>query len=260
VFSNREDCFLAAFDHAVSEARLIVADAFERESCWQDRIRCALAAFLAYLDERPDLARLFVVEAPGAGRHVLHRRAELLQQVAHVVDEGRLSTKAGRQPTSVAAEGVVGAVLTVLHLRLLDDRREPLSSLLGPLMSMIVLPYLGAGAARRELSRPSPDVAWDRRARLHDGKADPLEGLSMRLTYRTLRVLMVLAEHPGASNRMVAEGSDVVDHGQISKLLSRLARLGLAENVGRGQQKGAPNAWRLTAHGARLERAARPLR
>jgi DNA-binding MarR family transcriptional regulator len=80
----------------------------------------------------------------------------------------------------------------------------------------------------------------------------------MRLTYRTVRVLMVIAEHPGASNREIAEGSGIVDQGQISKLLNRLARLNLVENLGEGQEKGAANAWHLTARGAQVERATRP--
>jgi predicted transcriptional regulator len=177
-----------------------------------------------------------------------------------MVDGGRSGSKAGRELTSLAAEGVVGSVFTVLHVRLLDSGREPLSSLLGPLMSMVVLPYLGSAAARRELNRRAPEVATNRHSRPPRTRVDPLEGLSMRLTYRTVRVLMFMAEHPGASNREVAEGAEVADAGQISKLLSRLARLGLAENRGGGQRNGAANAWHLTAHGVRLERAARPLR
>jgi len=81
----------------------------------------------------------------------------------------------------------------------------------------------------------------------------------MRLTDRSVRVLMAIAEHPGACNREVAERSGIIDQGQISKLLARLARLNLAENLGNGQQVGMPNAWRLTPLGAKLERATRPL-
>jgi hypothetical protein len=47
---------------------------------------------------------------------------------------------------------LVGGVFAALHTRLLDQRPQPLVDLLGPLMSMIVLPYLGAAAARRELN------------------------------------------------------------------------------------------------------------
>jgi DNA-binding MarR family transcriptional regulator len=80
----------------------------------------------------------------------------------------------------------------------------------------------------------------------------------MRLTYRTVRVLMVIAERPAASNRVIAEQSGITDQGQISKLLGRLARLQLVENKGDGQEKGAANAWHLTARGAAVERATRP--
>jgi hypothetical protein len=67
----------------------------------------------------------------------------------------------------------------------------------------------------------------------------------------------VIAEQPGASNREIAEGSGIVDQGQISKLLTRLARLALVENLGGGQERGASNAWHLTPRGAEVERATR---
>jgi len=69
---------------------------------------------------------------------------------------------------------------------------------------------------------------------------------------------MVIAEQPGANNRQIAEGSGIVDQGQISKLLARLARLALVENVGDGQERGASNAWHLTPRGIQVERATRP--
>jgi hypothetical protein len=79
---------------------------------------------------------------------------------------------------------------------------------------------------------------------------DPFANLPMRLTYRTLRVLAALGAQPGASNREVADASDITDQGQISKLLGRLERLGLIVNTGPGRQPhGEPNAWRLTALG-----------
>ena len=79
----------------------------------------------------------------------------------------------------------------------------------------------------------------------------------MRLTYRTVRVLVAIGANPGASNREVAEGSGIADQGQISKLLRRLEGLQLVENHGEGQVKGAPNAWYLTERGTQVERATR---
>ena len=60
-----------------------------------------------------------------------------------------------------------------------------MSTLLGPLMGMIVLPYLGKAAAARETSRPAT-----RRKPATPPSGDPLRELDMRLTYRTVRVLL----------------------------------------------------------------------
>jgi DNA-binding MarR family transcriptional regulator len=124
-------------------------------------------------------------------------------------------------------------------------------------MSMIVLPYLGPGMARKEGDRPAP--SWlskvdevVRHEASSTGAEDPLKHVPMRITYRTARVLQAAAAHPGASNRRIGELADTYDQGQVSKLLRRLQRLGLLVNEGGGQNKGEPNAWSLTALGAKV--------
>jgi chromosome segregation and condensation protein ScpB len=111
-------------------------------------------------------------------------------------------------------------------------------------MAMIVLPYLGPAAARRELAKPVPKTA-----NAHRPERNPLGRLEMRLTYRTVRVLMAIAARPGSSNRVVAEAAEVSDQGQMSKLLARLQQLGLIQNTGGGASRGEPNAWTLTNKG-----------
>jgi hypothetical protein len=238
-----------------------VGQAYAREDSWRDGVRAGLACLLALMDEEPALAKLCIVDALGAGDRVLAQRAAVLDELAAVVDRGRSASGATREPPDLTAEGVVGAVFAVLHTRLLEEAGEPLSPLLGSLMSMIVLPYLGARSAGRELSRrsqPHPALGDDGQQPGGVGRRDPLDGLNMRLTYRTMRVLAVVGEHPGASNREIAERSGIVDQGQISKLLNRLARLELVANSGEGQERGASNAWHLTARGKQVERATRP--
>jgi hypothetical protein len=116
-------------------------------------------------------------------------------------------------------------------------------------MGMIVLPYLGPAAARKEIERPAPKRSTKRPV-VH---THPLQGLPMRLTYRTMRVLLSVAELGGRgsypSNRAVAESAGIGDQGQASKLLARLHRLGLIENQGGDPARGEPNAWVLTTTG-----------
>jgi hypothetical protein len=80
----------------------------------------------------------------------------------------------------------------------------------------------------------------------------------MRLTYRTALVLEQVAEMGGRgiypSNRLVGEKAGISDQGQVSKLLMRLASIGLLLNTGAGPTKGEPNAWRLTTLGERIVR------
>jgi AcrR family transcriptional regulator len=157
VFADREDCFLAAFEQVVDRARMLVCDAAAQERRWRERVRAGLARLLRFMDEEPGLARLCVIEALSAGPHVLLGRARVLGELADAVDCGRQAGGGGvREPPQVTAEGVVGAVFAVVHSRLTDNE-QPLSDLLGQLMSMIVLPYLGTRAAGAELSRPAPD-------------------------------------------------------------------------------------------------------
>jgi AcrR family transcriptional regulator len=258
VFADREDCTLAAFDHILAHARLLAREAYASQSGWQESLRAALARLLLFIEEEPGYARLCIVGTLSGGERILKRRAEVLNELTLLIDEGSRHAKVASGPTQVTAEGVVGGALAVLHARLLDDDGASVTELLGPLMSMIVLPYLGPGTARRELARPPLEIRRRKSSPPPASAGDPLEGLNIRLTYRTVRVLGVIAVRPGASNREVADGAGVIDQGQISKLMARLDGLKLVENRGAGQESGAANAWHLTPRGAQVERATRP--
>ncbi|MHB1469255.1 MAG: helix-turn-helix domain-containing protein [Solirubrobacteraceae bacterium] len=100
--------------------------------------------------------------------------------------------------------------------------------------------------------KPSGEPARRRTAR---GRApDPLQGIEMRLTYRTMRVLLAIGECPGATNREIAEQSGTKDEGQMSRLLSRLEDHTLIENTGDGKPRGGSNSWKLTERGEAVRR------
>jgi AcrR family transcriptional regulator len=251
LFADREQCFLAAFDDALEQATRHVKDTYDPSAGWVERVRSALIAILSFLDLQLGAGRLLVVGSLGAGAGALERRKRVLAQITAILDQGRTHAKTGIQPPPLTGEGIVGGVLSIIHARLLDPTGQPLLTLTAPLMSTIVLPYIGPTAAQRELERPAPKQA----PLPPPAAADPLRELGMRLTYRTVRVLSAVATTPGGSNRLVADAAGIGDQGQISKLLTRLHRLGLIENGEAGQARGAPNAWQLTARGVEIERA-----
>ncbi len=262
LFKNREECLAAVLEDVVALIRGEVAAAGLDGLGWCERVRGGLSVVLSFMDRERALARVCVVQALRGGPQLLERREEVLAGLARLVDEGRLEggTRGGGGCTPLTAEGVVGAAFTIVYARLLRRDRKPLMGLSGELMGMIVLPYLGAAAARRELARPvrvESGGALGNRAVAGGAVGDPLQGVSMRLTYRTARVLEGVAGCPGGSNREVAEHAGVADPGQVSKLLARLERLGLLVNTGLGHSMGEPNAWTLTAKGEQVARSIR---
>jgi AcrR family transcriptional regulator/DNA-binding MarR family transcriptional regulator len=252
-FAGCEACFIAAFDRVVEQLTGRVQSAVAQEDPWRNRMRASLNAVLEYIEDEPSAGRLVIVEALGAGHAVLQRRQAIVDRAVAAVDRGREESKRSEGPPRLTAEGTVGAVLAVIHARIAAERQLPLIELLNPLMSMIVHPYLGPAAARRELDRPKPKV----RQRAVSRSGNPFGGLEMRVTYRTVRVVLTIGSHPGVSNRRVAEEAGVVDQGQISKLLARLERVGLIENRGVGLARGGSNSWYLTERGREVEIAIR---
>ncbi len=283
VFDDFEDCFLAALDHSLTCASQYVLDAYSPAEKWRTRIRSALVGLLEFLDDEPAMGRLCVVETLGPGVRVQERRMAVVDVLIAAVDEGRKESRSASKLPPLTAEGVVGGVLSVLHARLLamrpSDARaprapdgrgggrtknvypegppqqagEPVDSLLdltGALSAMVVLPYMGPAAAAKEMARSTPG----RRSPRRSASGDPLRDLEMRLTYRTVRVLLAIAANPDASNRKVATAAGIDDQGQISKLLARLEKLGLVSNHGAGRIHGTPNAWSLTKKGVEVER------
>jgi AcrR family transcriptional regulator len=265
LFEDREQCFLAAFNEGASRAIGYVSDTYDPGVKWADRIRSALVALLQFLDLEPAVGRLLIVESLGAGRLALERRQRLLAQAIDAVQEGQDQVKDGVEVPLLAAEGVVGGALSIIHARLGassmsagarspgggDHVGDSLIGLVNPLMSMIVLPYQGKVASRKELTRPMPKA----HASVSRRGSDPLRDLDMRLTYRTVCVLVAVAGTPGCSNREIGEAAGIVDQGQISKLLGRLERLGLVQNSGLRPGNGTPNSWVLTDKGVEVEQA-----
>jgi AcrR family transcriptional regulator/DNA-binding MarR family transcriptional regulator len=348
LFADREACLLAALEEAVGRMAARVRPEFEGHGNWRERIRAALGGLLGFLEDEPDLGALCLVDALGAGPRALELRAEVVSVLVDAVDGGRAEARLGTAPTRLTAECVVGAVLGVLHARLvsqrpseaepkaaragleghldgrshrarpeaplavpalvdapsagsraaaegapasglvasraavskLEDERslrsrrtdtdtgtsscstapapadptaldsksvDSLMSLLAPLMGIVVLPYMGQAAARREASRPVPE-----RERSAAPNRDPLRELDMRLTYRTVRTLLAIAAEPGASNRAVADVAGIADPGQISKLLTRLEHLQLIHNHSAEHPRGRPNSWTLTDKGRQV--------
>ncbi len=238
---------LEAFERPLALAAEAAGAAFRAQEGWVDNVRAGLLALLELFDEEPALARYLVVDSARAGGLVLERRREVLDQVAVLLDDERAPARV--YPPPLTAHAVASGVLGVLYARLSDPEPGVLAELVGSLMSFIVMPFLGARAARRELRRPVEMVS------------SPVVGVGVELLqdpgkrlnhHREIEVLGALAGEPGLNNRQVASRAGIKDRGHSSRLMARLARLGLIENTPRPGGLAGEKAWRLTAAGEQL--------
>ena len=268
VFESAEDCYLAAFEEGLVLLSKAVAEASQREQAWLGRLRSGLVALLGFLDDEPQWAHLLVLEAPMAGAAALTCELRVLGVLTQLLDDGSPQALGELTPSpQMTAELVAGGAFAVIRARMgahggeTDAARgaatdgkggtdrgdteascESLVELAPSLMSFIVRPYLGEAVARAELTGALAPL-----------EASPLRGaaLPIRATHRTTLVLRAIGAAPGSTNRQVADAAGLVDDGQASKLLARLQRHGLIENVGIGAARGEPNAWLLTPYGHR---------
>lgn len=148
-FSNKEDCFLAAFDSSAERLRKLVHSAVEGGGdVWRNRVRCGLEALLSFASSEPDTARTLVVEARAASETAVRRRVELLDDFARCLDdEARKLLPAPPPKTNATASGIVGGVESLLYSRLCKQEYDALEALLPSMMYFVVLPYEGHEAA-----------------------------------------------------------------------------------------------------------------
>jgi AcrR family transcriptional regulator len=153
-FSNKEDCFLAAFDTSAERLRKRVETAaLEGGDVWRERVRLGLEALLGFAAREPDTARTIVVEARAASAAAVKRRVELMDEFARCLQTGAEELLPGADRRSATtASGIVGGVESVLYSRLCKQEYDQLEALLPSLMYFVVLPYEGHQAANEEFA------------------------------------------------------------------------------------------------------------
>lgn len=148
-FSNKEDCFLAAFDTSAERLRKKVDAAVRKGGdVWRDRVRLGLEALLRFASREPDTARTMVVEARAASAAAVKRRVELMDEFARCLqNQAQELLPEGTANSAITATGIVGGVESLLYSRLCKHEYDQLESLLPSLMYFVVLPYEGHEAA-----------------------------------------------------------------------------------------------------------------
>jgi AcrR family transcriptional regulator len=243
VFPAPEDCFQAAYKQGLERLSRAVAATTGHDQSWLERVRSGLVALLGFFDDEPSWARMLVLEGPFGGALTLEHRRQLYGVLIALLDpDGDQDAPAGSGPRLPALSGelVAGGVFSVIRTSMLEDDGGRLVELAPSLVSFVAAQYSLAATGGEHAPTSERARAIARAV-----------GLPIRATRRTTLVLRAIAQAPYSNNREVARAAGLTDEGQASKLLSRLERQGVIENVGVGAARGEPNAWLLTQPGKR---------
>jgi AcrR family transcriptional regulator len=160
-FSNKEDCFLAAYDAGVAGLLEEIAAAEEaaRGAGGAGLLAAARAGtetYLQLLADNPAFARTFLIEVLGAGPEALARRDAVHQRFAERLAEGFEAVRGGAEaslpaPGSFVFRAAVGAIHELVTQQLLSGGPESLPDLLDQVLE-VELRLLGGGGGAGALA------------------------------------------------------------------------------------------------------------
>jgi AcrR family transcriptional regulator len=115
LFTDREDCFVGAYDAAMRHAFRLVTDAYLDCATPERRIEAALEAFLGYCAANPAVARMCIVEVFAAGTRARERRAEFMSRFAALMEHALGDMRGDSKLDRLAAQALVGGVHEVIY-------------------------------------------------------------------------------------------------------------------------------------------------
>ncbi len=147
-FTDKEECFLAAYDTVVEQMLAGVGKAYESGGGeWTRRVHEGLEAFIQYLVDEPAFARMCIVEVVAAGAEARGRRDAAMRVFVDFLEPGRSESPRGVVVPELAADIVVGGIYEIIYTRLLRDSAEELLEMLPELVYCALVPFVGHEAA-----------------------------------------------------------------------------------------------------------------
>lgn len=154
-FTDKHDCFIAAYEVLVEHVFESVADRCRDEDPWLERVRSGLTALVELFALDPALARTAVVEVASAGADARQLHWNALNRFTQFLEGGR-ELAGGRQLPDNIAVMAAGAVSGLIFEELATRGADRLPELLPDLLFAMLVPYIGPAAAAEEMRKAPP--------------------------------------------------------------------------------------------------------
>jgi AcrR family transcriptional regulator len=145
-FENKEACFTAAYEAALSHIRGAVLNAAGSQEDWVERVRAGLDGLLGTLATEPAMASFFLIAPASAGGEIVdcHHLA-MRELVADLVEGAPKAVEASRTREQALAGGISRLIIG----RLNAGETKALQELLPDLVELVLSPYVGSEEAVR---------------------------------------------------------------------------------------------------------------
>jgi AcrR family transcriptional regulator len=138
-FKNKEDAFLAAYDAVVHQVASHVQRAYLQQATALERLRAGVEAYLQFLANEPEIARMAIVEVLAAGPRALARRNDALRLFAEIIEDNIHQLVPSCRRPALTAETIVGGIYEVAFSRILAGRTGELPSMTDDLLVAVLI-------------------------------------------------------------------------------------------------------------------------
>ncbi|HEX6455745.1 MAG TPA: TetR/AcrR family transcriptional regulator [Solirubrobacterales bacterium] len=150
-FDGKEDLFLSAVDTTLGEMRVIVEEACERTSGFEEQIVAGIEALLEFVAEHPAAARMCMVEAISATPSSARLYDAGMRDFVELL---RRRAPAGADLPETIEESLAGGVAWIIQQQIRRGEAESATDLLPELSQFLLSPYLDVasldGGGRRK--------------------------------------------------------------------------------------------------------------
>jgi AcrR family transcriptional regulator len=153
LFSDKDDCVLAAYDYVIDRILGRVAIAYELGALtsWSDGVRGGLEALLQAIAEQPVAARMALVEVPPISPEAHARYRAALDRLAMLLRGGREYMGVDDEPPPQVELMAVGGAEVILVDEVSAGRADQLPARMPEILFAILVPYLGPEDAAAEM-------------------------------------------------------------------------------------------------------------
>jgi AcrR family transcriptional regulator len=148
-FSNKEDCFGAAYEVTLDYLRETMLAAAAAEQGWPERVRAGLDALLQSLAAHPDLAAFVLIAPASAGDSIAARHHLAMRELVAALIAGPPAPPDTGEPSDTQAEALAGGLSRLIVRKVGAGEAEQLPQLLPDLVELVLRPFVGSEEAVR---------------------------------------------------------------------------------------------------------------